>query len=105
MVPYGRSRDYFYSGHTGYMVFGAIYFYRMGVPSIMWFNIIGLLIVVFVLICTRVHYSIDIIAGAVMSAEVVWLVGRLMPWLDAFWSIPYKLCLYFYGKLTNSENR
>jgi hypothetical protein len=58
-----------------------------------WFNLIGLVIVVFVLLATRVHYSIDIVAGVVISLEVYWLVNQLMPCLDWLWSIPYMLAL------------
>lgn len=100
MVPYGRSSDYFYSGHTGYMVFGALYFYKAGYRSIMWFNIIGLAVVVFVLLATRVHYSIDILAGFVMSMEVVWFVGKFMPWFDRLWSAPCVLAIKIYKNVT-----
>jgi hypothetical protein len=51
------------------------------------------MIVVFVLLATRVHYSIDIMAGFVMSVEMYWLVNQTMPWLDWLWSMPYVLVL------------
>jgi hypothetical protein len=75
------------------MVFGALFFNKLGSKVMTWFNLIGLVIVVFVLLATRVHYSIDIVAGVVISLEVYWLVNQLMPWLDWLWSIPYMLAL------------
>jgi hypothetical protein len=86
------------------MVFGILYFQRMKSKLIIWYNMVGLVVVVFVLVATRVHYSIDIIAGLVMSVEVVWLVGRIMPWLDKFWSIPYELAIRAYRKATSSAS-
>jgi hypothetical protein len=71
------------------MIFGAIYFNKLGSKIIAWFNLIGLIMVVFVLVATRVHYSIDIVAGFVISMEVYWLVNQIMPWLDWLWSMPY----------------
>jgi len=85
------------------MVFGMLYFHRLGSKSIVWFNFIGLVVVVFVLLATRVHYSIDIIAGFVMSMEVAWLVGKWMPWLDRLWSIPYELATRAYRSATDPQ--
>ena len=85
------------------MVFGALYFHKIGSRPIVWFNLIGLVVVVFVLIAARVHYFIDIIAGLVMSMEVVWLVNRWMSYLDRIWSIPYELAIKIYRRATISQ--
>jgi hypothetical protein len=102
MVPYGKSRDYFYSGHTGYMVFGILYFSKVGSKPLTVFNIIGLIVIMFVVLVTRVHYTIDIFTGYVISHEAYWFVNKYLPIFDWIWSIPYHLTLKLYNKITTT---
>lgn len=49
------------------MVFGILYFSKVGSKPLTIFNIVGLFVVMFVVLVTRVHYTIDIFTGYVIS--------------------------------------
>ena len=70
-VPYGKARDFFYSGHTGFIVF----FIQSVEDSRARIVATAILIyVIILLIITRVHYIIDIIGGALFSVFFYQLV-------------------------------
>merc|ERR1711907_53843 len=62
-VPYGETNDFFYSGHVGVSTIFFLEFY-----STKWYKcaIYAAVVIVteaFVLIATRTHYTIDVVAG------------------------------------------
>jgi hypothetical protein len=66
-VPYGITRDYFYSGHTGLMLFCTFWWQKLGYTWLYRFSLTLTPFVVLVLLSTRVHYSIDIIAAIIFT--------------------------------------
>jgi len=63
VVPYGRGSDFFFSGHSGFLVICANEWHRLGKKKMRNFVLLVLLDTVMTLLIYRVHYSIDIFAG------------------------------------------
>lgn len=110
-VPYGISRDFFYSGHTGFMlIFTILYFtiYKYH-PSLTlfkylrWINLAGLFQVMAVLIITRVHYTIDVLAAWFYVIDIYWICFRYRVKIDKFFSFLLfgagKILKWVYNKL------
>lgn len=62
-VPYGLTNDFYYSGHCGFMVMMSMEHFKMGNKKLPIFLLISVFYVAFVLISTRIHYTIDIPIG------------------------------------------
>jgi hypothetical protein len=79
-VPYGKTDDFFYSGHVGvcmimYLEFSAVGWYWMSIYSLftMGFQII-------LMLALRSHYTIDIISGIVF-AHYFWILSEKYSYL------------------------
>lgn len=75
-VPYGITRDFFYSGHTGFMVFSCSIWSATKSKFMKCFMIIGTVQVIWLLLITRVHYAIDVFAGFVFSRWFTMIITR-----------------------------
>lgn len=66
-VPYGVMSDFYFSGHCGFMTMMALENYKLGNKK----NALALFVllpyVAFILIATRVHYSIDVVIGIMVA--------------------------------------
>lgn len=62
-VPYGLTNDFYYSGHCGFMVMMSMEHFKMGNKKLPIFLLISVFYVAFVLIASRIHYTIDIPIG------------------------------------------
>jgi hypothetical protein len=83
LVTYDVATDFFFSGHTGLAVLGAVELARVGGRR--WL-VIGLLIVVFeagTVLVLRAHYTMDVFTGAVAARYATILAKRWAPWCDA----------------------
>jgi hypothetical protein len=85
-VPYGVARDFFYSGHTGFMVFCCSVWSLTPSKFMKYFLIIGTIQVIAMLLITRVHYSIDIFAGFLFSRWFTMILTRNALSIDKFFS-------------------
>jgi len=63
VVPYGRGSDFFFSGHSGFLVLCANEWHKIGIKKMRNFVILVLGYTIFTLLVYRIHYSIDIFAG------------------------------------------
>ena len=64
MVPYDRTRDFFFSGHTGLALIFIIQYSHFKFPKwVIWICYFTLAWMPFMLIATHVHYTIDVIAA------------------------------------------
>ena len=68
LVPYDRTRDFYFSGHTGIAIIITLQVFKLKLPF--WvksycFVMLGWLMTM--LIASRVHYSIDIIGGVIFA--------------------------------------
>ena len=81
-VTYGVANDYFFSGHTGIAVLGAIEAARF---QKMWLTIVAIAVVVFevaVVLILRAHYTMDVFAGAVAALWVATVCDRIGSYTD-----------------------
>jgi hypothetical protein len=82
LVTYPVANDFFFSGHTGIAVFGAVELGRMGWR---WLVPIAVAIAVFetaVVLVLRAHYTMDVFAAAVTALLVALVVNHLAPPCD-----------------------
>ncbi|MGB1707768.1 MAG: phosphatase PAP2-related protein [Rubripirellula sp.] len=82
LVTYGVTTDFFFSGHTGLAVLGAVELARVGGRR---WVILGVSIVVFevmTVLVLRAHYTMDVFAGAVAARYATLLASRIAPSCD-----------------------
>ena len=99
-VPYDRTRDFFYSGHTGALVLIMLEFSQLTVlhgrkpAGYVWIIVLTCLIYIMnMLIVTRVHYTIDVAGGLIYSVYCYWLIGVFTERIDRIISAPYKYAI------------
>jgi hypothetical protein len=81
-VTYNVANDYFFSGHTGIAVLGALELARLRKP---WLTALAVLVVVFevaTVLLLRAHYTMDVFTGAVAALWVATVCGALAPRID-----------------------
>ena len=77
LITYGVANDFFFSGHTGIAVLGALEFARRyGRIGIIVGIVLGIFEVVTVLVL-RAHYTMDVIAGAAIAILAALAASRL----------------------------
>ena len=84
LVTYGVTTDFFFSGHTGLAVLGAVELARMGGRR--WL-LLGIFIVFFeatTVLILRAHYTMDVFTGAVAARYATILAARMSPRCDRF---------------------
>lgn len=82
LVTYHVASDFFFSGHTGLAVLGAVELARMGGRRWLY---VGLAIVAFevtTVLVLRAHYTMDVFTGAVAARYASILAARIAPWCD-----------------------
>jgi len=85
VVPYGRGSDFFFSGHSGFVVICASEWHRLKFPKIRNF-IIGTAIYTFlILMVYRIHYSIDVFTGVIFAEWCFTKVDSYKDILDNYW--------------------
>lgn len=84
MVYYGESSDFFYSGHVGVCLFLALENFAHDNLITGVFSLLLMVLTGFIMIISRAHYFIDIVAGIVFS-HYFWIMSeRVAPYLDRF---------------------
>ena len=87
LVTYGVATDFFFSGHTGLAVLGAVELVRMGTSpegKRRWLAL-GIAIAVFeatTVLVLRAHYTMDVFTGAVVARYASMLAARISPSCD-----------------------
>ena len=82
LVTYGVSNDYFFSGHTGIAVFGAI---ELAKFRRNWLTVLAVLVVVFeivTVIALRAHYTMDVFTGLIAALWVATVCDAIAPRID-----------------------
>lgn len=92
MVPYQKASDFYYSGHSGFLMLSTLEFIQMRFISVAFLNFLLMLFTGWMLIATRAHYTIgsagfdkDIVIGwafAIYTYRVVYLYKKT--WDDFF---------------------
>eukprot|EP01017_Pseudomicrothorax_dubius_P010018 TRINITY_DN1352_c0_g1_i1.p1 TRINITY_DN1352_c0_g1~~TRINITY_DN1352_c0_g1_i1.p1 ORF type:complete len:302 (-),score=20.12 TRINITY_DN1352_c0_g1_i1:145-1050(-) len=84
VVPYGRTSDFFFSGHCGFLVICAAENFTIGLRWFGWLtHCINVYMALIMLIC-RIHYTIDIFTGVIFGHYVFIVVSYLSPKIDGF---------------------
>lgn len=81
-VTYHIANDYFFSGHTGIAVFGAIELSRFRKN---WLTVLAASVVVFEIVTVlalRAHYTMDVFTGLVAALWVATVCDQLAPRID-----------------------
>jgi hypothetical protein len=84
LVTYNVATDFFFSGHTGLAVLGAVELTRWGGRR--WLGL-GIAIALFeaaTVLVLRAHYTMDVFTGAVAARYATVLAARASPACDAF---------------------
>ena len=82
VVPYGRGSDFFYSGHTGFLVICARELHLTGYPKSRNLAIVTLIYTMLVLVVYRIHYSIDVFTGFFFADWCFIRMNQLKDYLD-----------------------
>jgi len=86
VVPYGRGSDFFFSGHSGFLVICASEWHKLKMPKIRNFVIGTLLYTILILLVYRIHYSIDIFTGVIFAEWCFCKVDSHKDTLDYYWN-------------------
>jgi len=84
LVTYEVATDFFFSGHTGLAVLGAVELVRVGGRR--WLAL-GILIIVFeacTVLVLHAHYTMDVFTGAVAARYATILAKKWAPWCDGW---------------------
>ena len=100
-VPYGIARDFFYSGHTGFMLMSFTIWSEAKFKVMKWLMFVGIFQVIYLLIVTRVHYTIDIFGGAVFCRSFILITRQNQKEIDEFISLTI---LNLWGKIKSFFN-
>lgn len=95
-VPYGRTSDFFFSGHCGFLAICFFEWRSLGWPRMQVAVFIGGLYLAFVLLALKVHYIIDITSG-VMLAHYFHIISE--HYHERLEKSLYKLQIYLSEKL------
>jgi len=83
LVTYDVATDFFFSGHTGLAVLGAVELRRFG-GNRRWLYL-GVAIILFevtAVLVLRAHYTMDVLTGAIAARYATMLAARWAPWCD-----------------------
>lgn len=82
VVPYGRTSDFFYSGHCGFLVIVACEWFTLGFKKMCLVTNLITIYMAFVMVVCRIHFSIDIITGMVFGHYLYIVARHYSPVLD-----------------------
>jgi hypothetical protein len=86
VVPYGRGSDFFFSGHSGFMIICAKEWNKIGKTKIRNFVSLAALYTMLILMVYRIHYSIDIFTGVFFADWCFDKVDARREKVDALWA-------------------
>jgi hypothetical protein len=82
IVPYAKTSDFFFSGHMGFATIALLENYEYKHYSLVALAAFTLVVESVVMVVTRGHYCIDIIAGVVFAHYIWMLTGYFSPVVD-----------------------
>jgi hypothetical protein len=86
LVTYDVTTDFFFSGHTGLAVLGAVELARLGGRRWLYVGIAIVLLEATTVLVLRAHYTMDVFTGAVAARYASILAARVAPWCDRYLS-------------------
>lgn len=88
-VPYDRTRDFFFSGHTASLSIVMMEMFYLGWKWVGAFAFVNLVFMMNFLIISRVHYTVDVIAGLIFAVTSFRLTILILKYEDFLLSIPF----------------
>ena len=79
-VPYGKTNDFFFSGHVGCCVINYLEFRSIGWHRIARFSLVTCVFQIALMVCLRGHYFIDLISG-IIFAHYCWMLSERYSYL------------------------
>jgi len=79
-VPYGKTNDFFFSGHVGCCVINYLEYSAIGWRKLARFSAVTCLFQVALMVSLRGHYFIDLISGVVF-AHYLWMLSERYSYL------------------------
>jgi hypothetical protein len=86
LVTYEVTTDFFFSGHTGLAVLGAVELARVGGRRWLYVGLAIIVLEVTTVLILRAHYTMDVFTGAVAARYASILAGRVAPACDRYLS-------------------
>lgn len=83
-VTYGVANDYFFSGHTGIAMLGAIEMARLRRS---WLTAVAVVVVIFeisTVLILRAHYTMDVFTGGIAALGVATVCEKIAPRIDGW---------------------
>ncbi|EAR94796.1 PAP2 family protein (macronuclear) [Tetrahymena thermophila SB210] len=82
VTPYGKTSDFFYSGHVGFLNIVALEWYKQKNYFMFYLTCAFNVYVAFVMVVFRIHYVVDITTGLVVSHYIFMLVCKYNDKID-----------------------
>lgn len=94
VVPYGRGSDFFFSGHSGFLIICASEWHKLKMPKVRNFVLGTAIYTILILLAYRIHYTIDIFTGVIFAEWCFTKVDANRMTLDNYW-------IYYVSKIKN----
>lgn len=89
-MPYGITSDYFYSGHTGMMLFSLLFWSEKRETRLLkYLSMVGFPYIIVLVLSSRVHYTADVFAAIFFCLWIYRFVRKNLGELDKFFSKGY----------------
>ncbi len=102
-VPYDRTRDFFFSGHTSSLSIVMMEMFYLGWFWVGIFAFLNLIFMMNFLIATRIHYTIDIIGGLIFAVTSFRLTILIVKYEDYLLSIPFYIGRMLFYKIKKTD--
>ncbi len=105
VVPYGRSSDFFFSGHIGFVTLCTSEWIKNKKYWVASLLMLGGAYTIFILLVYQAHYSIDIFTGIICGSWVFLMVDKFKEDFDAFFIMIYETILGLFKILFDQERK
>lgn len=102
-VPYDRTRDFFFSGHTASLSIVMLEMFYIGWKWVGGFAFLNLVFMMNFLIISRVHYTIDVIAGLIFAVTSFRLTILILKYEDFLFSIAFYIARFLFFKVKKTD--
>ena len=102
-VPYDRTRDFFFSGHTASLTIVMLEMFYLRWYWVGSFAFLNLVFMLNFLIISRVHYTIDIMAGLIFAVTSFRMTILIVKYEDYLLSIPFYIGQFFLRKFRKND--
>eukprot|EP01016_Furgasonia_blochmanni_P004460 TRINITY_DN11734_c0_g1_i2.p1 TRINITY_DN11734_c0_g1~~TRINITY_DN11734_c0_g1_i2.p1 ORF type:complete len:375 (-),score=46.75 TRINITY_DN11734_c0_g1_i2:394-1416(-) len=83
VVPYGRTSDFYFSGHCGFLMICACEWWELGHKFVACIVHVVNLYMAYVMVVFQIHYTIDIFTGVIVGHYIFIYISKIAPYIDA----------------------